>query len=30
MILVEDAAEAIVSSYVEAAYLVRVDDRCGY
>jgi hypothetical protein len=28
-VLVEDAAEAIASSYVEAAYLVRIGDRRG-
>jgi hypothetical protein len=27
-VLVEDAAEAIASSYVEAGYLVRVGDLC--
>ncbi len=29
LILVEDAAEAIASSYVEAGYLVRIGDRRG-
>jgi hypothetical protein len=29
LVFVEDAAEAVVSSYVEASYLVRVDDRRG-
>jgi len=28
-VFVEDAAEAIASSYVEASDLVRVGDRCG-
>jgi hypothetical protein len=29
LVLVEDAAEAVASSYVEAGHLARVDDRCG-
>jgi hypothetical protein len=29
LVFVEDAAEAVVSSYVEAGHLVRVDGRCG-
>jgi hypothetical protein len=29
LVLVEDAAEAITSSYIEAAHLVRIGDRCG-
>ena len=29
LVLVEDAAEAVTSSYVEACYLVRIGDRDG-
>jgi hypothetical protein len=29
LVLVENAAEAIASSYIEAVYLVRIGDRCG-
>ena len=28
-VLVENVAEAIASSYVEAVYLARIGDRCG-